>query len=49
MRAASFASVGINAAPDPNGAAQAFWITTPERAQTIWMPIYLQDREAEGW
>ncbi len=40
---------GINAAPDPNGAAQAFWITTPERAQTIWMPIYLQDRVAEGW
>ena len=40
---------GLNLPPDPNGAAQAFWLTTPERAQTIWMPIYLQDREAEGW
>lgn len=40
---------GLNLAPDPNGAAQAFWVTTPERAQTIWMPIYLQDRKAEGW
>jgi hypothetical protein len=40
---------GLNLAPDPNGAAQAMWVTTPERAQTIWMPIYLQDRKAEGW
>lgn len=40
---------GLNLAPDPNGAAQAFWVTTPEHAQTIWMPIYLQDRKAEGW
>ena len=40
---------GINAAPDPEGAAQAFWITTPEHAQTTWMPIYLQDRKEEGW
>lgn len=40
---------GLNLPPDPNGAAQAMWVTTPERAQTIWMPIYLQDRAAEGW
>lgn len=40
---------GLNLPPDPNGAAQAMWITTPEHAQTVWMPIYLQDREAEGW
>lgn len=40
---------GLNLPPDPNGAAQAMWVTTPERAQTIWMPIYLTDRKAEGW
>ena len=40
---------GLNLPPDPDGAAQAMWITTPERAQTMWMPIYLQNREAEGW
>lgn len=40
---------GLNLPPDPNGAAQAFWVTTPEHAQTIWMPIYLQDRKDEGW
>ncbi len=40
---------GYNFAPDPNGAAQAMWVTTPERAQTIWMPVYLTDRKAEGW
>jgi hypothetical protein len=39
----------LNLAPDPNGAAQALWVTTPEHAETIWMPVYLQDREAEGW
>lgn len=33
----------------PADASQAMWITTPERAETIWMPIYLQDRVAEGW
>jgi hypothetical protein len=38
---------GINV--PPADAAQAMWITTPERAQTIWMPVYLQDREGEGW
>lgn len=40
---------GHNLQPDPDGAGQAMWVTTPERAQTIWMPIYLQDRKAEGW
>lgn len=40
---------GLNLDPDPNGAGQSMWITTPERAQAIWMPIYVQDREAEGW
>jgi hypothetical protein len=38
---------GINV--PPADAAQAFWITAPERAEVIWMPIYLQDRAAEGW
>lgn len=40
---------GLNLDPDPNGAAQAMWISTPERAQTIWMPVYVQDRATEGW
>lgn len=40
---------GINAAPDPNGAGQAMWVTSPERAQVMWMPIYVTDRKAEGW
>lgn len=40
---------GLNLDPDPNGAGQAMWITTPERAQSVWMPVYVQDREAEGW
>ena len=35
--------------PDENGAGQAMWITSPERAQVLWMPIYVQDREAEQW
>lgn len=38
---------GINV--PPADAAQALWITTPERAQTIWMPVYVQDRKREGW
>jgi hypothetical protein len=38
---------GINV--PPADAAQALWVTTPERAQTIWMPVYVQDRKAEGW
>ena len=33
----------------PAEAVQALWITTPERAQTMWMPVYVQDRVAEGW
>jgi hypothetical protein len=40
---------GNNLPPDPNGAAQAMWVTTPERAQSIWMPLYLTNRAAEGW
>lgn len=38
---------GINV--PPADAAQAMWLTTPERAQTIWIPVYVQDRAAEGW
>jgi hypothetical protein len=38
---------GINV--PPADAAQAFWITSPERAEVLWMPIFLQDRVAEGW
>lgn len=40
---------GLNLPPDPNGAGQAMWITSPERAQVLWMPIYVQDAAAEGW
>lgn len=38
-----------NLRPDENGAGQAMWITSPERAQVLWMPIYVQDRAEEGW
>lgn len=38
-----------NLRPDENGAGQAMWVTSPERAQVLWMPIYVQDRAAEGW
>lgn len=38
-----------NLRPDENGAGQAMWITSPERAQVLWMPIYVTDREEEGW
>jgi len=38
---------GINV--EPADAAQALWITTPERAQTIWLPLYLQNRVTEKW
>jgi len=38
---------GINV--PPADASQAMWVTTPERAQTIWMPVFVQDRKAEGW
>lgn len=39
----------LNLRPDEDGAGQAMWITAPERAQVLWMPIYVQDREAEAW
>jgi hypothetical protein len=38
---------GINV--PPADASQAFWITAPEKAEVLWMPIYLQDRQTEGW
>lgn len=38
---------GLNLRPEE--AAQMAWITTPERGKTISLPIYLQDRVAEGW
>lgn len=28
---------------------QGFWVTTPERGPTVFAPVYVQDREAEGW
>lgn len=39
----------LNLDPDPEGAGQAMWITSPEHAQVAWLPIYLTKREAEGW
>jgi hypothetical protein len=33
----------------PEEAQQMLWITTPERGKTVTMPVFLQDREAEGW
>jgi len=33
----------------PLDAAQAMWITSPERAEVVWMPIYVQNRVNEGW
>ena len=38
---------GLNLRPEQ--AAQMAWITTPERGKTFPLPIYLQDRKAEGW
>lgn len=38
---------GINV--PPADAAQALWITAPERAQVVWMPVYVQNRKVEGW
>lgn len=38
---------GLNLRPEE--AAQMAWITTPERGKTFTLPIYLQDRAAEGW
>lgn len=40
---------GLDLPPDGDGAGQAFWITSPERAQVLWMPIYVQDRKEEKW
>lgn len=39
----------LNLRPDENGAGQAMWVTSPERAQVLFMPIYVTDRKAEGW
>jgi hypothetical protein len=39
----------LNLRPDGNGAGQAMWITSPERAQVLFMPVYVTDRKAEGW
>lgn len=38
---------GLNLRPEP--AQQAFWVTTPEHGPTIHAPVFLQDRESEGW
>jgi hypothetical protein len=39
----------LNLRPDENGAGQSMWITAPERAQVLFMPVYVTDRKAEGW
>lgn len=36
-----------NYAPEP--AEAALWLNTPERGVTGYMPVHLEDREAEGW
>lgn len=33
----------------PETARAALWLNTPERGITTYMPVHLQDREAEGW
>lgn len=38
---------GLNLRPEQ--AAQMMWIETPERGKTISIPIFLQDRDKEGW
>lgn len=38
---------GLNLRPEP--AQQAFWVTSPEYGPTLHAPIYLQDRDKEGW
>jgi hypothetical protein len=38
---------GLNLRPEQ--AAQMLWITTPEYGKTVTLPVFLQDREAEGW
>lgn len=34
---------------NPEQAAQAMWITTPEYLRTVSIPVFLQDKKAEGW
>jgi hypothetical protein len=38
---------GLNLRPEP--ARQAFWVTSPEHGPTITAPVFLQDRDEEGW
>lgn len=38
---------GLNLRPEE--AAQMLWITTPERLKVMTMPVFLQNRVAEGW
>lgn len=38
---------GMNLRPEP--ARQAFWVTSPEYGPTLHAPVFVQDREAEGW
>lgn len=40
---------GLNLPPDEDGASQAMWVTSPERAMVLWMPVYVADRVLEGW
>jgi hypothetical protein len=39
----------LNLRPDAEGAGQAMWVTSPERAQVLWMPVYVTKRSEEGW
>jgi len=38
---------GLNLRPEEP--CQALWITTPERLITMTLPVFVQDRKAEGW
>jgi hypothetical protein len=38
---------GLNLRPEP--ARQAFWVTSPEYGPTLHAPVFIQDRESEGW
>lgn len=40
---------GNNFRPDDGGAKQALWVMTPEYGKTMTVPIFVQDRKAEGW
>lgn len=33
----------------PEPPTQGFWVTTPERGPTVFAPIFVQNRKAEGW